>query len=87
MMAAWFRPHRYGIGATPTSWQGWVLVATYFAVVLGTMWLILPHQGAMPRDRLAIWAVVMIVASAVIIWIAHRNTDGGWHWRWGDRRR
>ncbi len=86
-MAAWFRPRRYGIGATPVSWQGWVLVGAYVALVLGTMWLILPHQGGMPLDRLAIWAAVMIVASAVIIWIAHRNTEGGWHWRWGDRRR
>ena len=26
MMAVWFKPHRYGFGATPVSWQGWMLV-------------------------------------------------------------
>ena len=85
MMAAWFKPHRYGYGATPATWQGWMLVGVNLAIVLGTMWLILPHRGPLPAPRLAEWAVVVVAATAVIIWIAHLNTEGGWHWRWGDR--
>ncbi len=87
MMAAWFRPHRYGIGAAPASWQGWLLVAGYMAIVLGTMWLILPHQGPLELDRLAAWLVIVAAASGVIIWVAHRTTEGGWRWRWGSRHR
>jgi hypothetical protein len=87
MMAVWFKPRRYGIGATPVSWQGWMLVGANIAIVLGTMALILPHQGPLPPARLAEWAVVVVAATAVILWIAHRNTEGGWRWRWGDRHR
>ena len=87
MMAAWFKPHRYGLGASPATWQGWALVGLYIAVVLGTMWLFLPHQGPLDMNSLALWLAVVAAASAVIIWIAHRNTEGGWHWRWGDRQR
>lgn len=87
MMAAWFKPHRYGLGATPVSWQGWMLVGVNIAVVLGTMALILPHQGPLTAARLAVWAVVVVATTAVILWIAHRNTEGGWRWRWGDRHR
>ena len=87
VMAAWFKPHRYGIGATPTTWQGWLLVAAYAAIVLGAMWIVLPHQGPLEPNRLAVWLVIVAAASAVIIWVAHRTTEGGWHWRWGDRHR
>ena len=87
MMAAWFRPRRYGMGATPVTWQGWLLVAADLAAVLAAMWVLLPHQGPMPADRLAAWAVVAAGITAVTLWIAHRHTEGGLRWRWGDRHR
>jgi hypothetical protein len=86
-MAAWFKPHRYGIGAAPASWQGWLVVAAYAGIVLGSMRLMLPPQGPMPAMDVAKWLAVVAAATAIIIWIAHRNTEGGWRWRWGDRHR
>ena len=36
-MQPWFRPKRYGLGLTPSSWQGWLLTGAYVValVVLG----------------------------------------------------
>ncbi len=84
-MAAWFRPRRYGYGASPASWQGWLLVAADIAIVLGAMWVFLPHQGPLPLTNLAEWAVVAVGATAATVWISYRTTDGAWRWRWGDR--
>ena len=34
MTKYWFRPKRYGFGATPITWQGWaVTIATVLAMV------------------------------------------------------
>ena len=41
-MTAWFKPKRYGYGPTPISWQGWLLTAVYFAVILVATWMFLP---------------------------------------------
>src|SRR6185369_863475 len=36
----WFSAKRYGYGtALPISWQGWVVMAVYFVVVLGAAFL------------------------------------------------
>jgi hypothetical protein len=46
---------------------------------------VLPHQGPLEPGRLAAWLVIVAAASAVIVWVAHRTTEGGWHWRWGGK--
>ena len=33
-MRPWFRPKRYGLGLTPSSWQGWLVTSAYVAVVV-----------------------------------------------------
>ena len=48
MTTYWFRPKRYGYGATPVTWQGWVLVRRRSVAVdwcSGRRWL-LPHGAS-----------------------------------------
>jgi hypothetical protein len=73
MSRFWFVPKRYGWGATPVTWQGWVATLVFVAgfgaiVVLGGGW---------PR-----WACggLAVVAFAII---ACAKTEGGCRWRWG----
>jgi len=81
MTRYWFKPKRYGYGATPVTWEGWAVSLAGIAVVLiATLWLV-------SGDRPVFWQWVTwlaVVAGAVtwLITIAHRKTDGEWRWRW-----
>ena len=74
---AWFAPKRYGYGAgLPISWQGW-LVCLVYAVVVTLAALLLPQRTILG------FVAIMIVASALLIFVCAKKTRGGWHWRWG----
>lgn len=73
---AWFAQKRYGYGATPVRWQGWALVATYIAAMLGI------GSSGLPTDALII---LLVATTAAFIVITLQKTRGGWRWRWGSR--
>ena len=78
-MAEWFSPKRYGCGSgLPMSWQGWVVMLVYLAVVMG---------GALLADRSPV-AAASIIAPATILFlvICFRTTAGGWGCRWGSKK-
>jgi len=71
----WFRPKKLSFGATPSSWQGWVLSIVSCLLLSGVvLW------GPAIRDN-ASRALWMILGSAVILlpttFIAHIKTEGG----------
>lgn len=69
---AWFAPRRFGYGAgLPIAWQGWVVLAVYLALVIGTP-LVWPRAAPF----------VVLPATIVLVWIAYSRTRGGWRWRW-----
>ena len=75
---AWFAPKRYGIGSgLPLRWQGWALMLSYVALVMGV------GLALMPRLPL-VFAAIVIAATIVVVVIAARHTRGGWRWRWGE---
>ena len=40
----WFAPRRYGIGSSlPISWQGWLVLFAYIAIVCAAPWLFAPR--------------------------------------------
>lgn len=72
----WFAPKRFGLGATPVTWQGWALTLGLVAALLADIhWL----HAFVPK----IVAGVALIAAYVTI--AVRKTDGGWRWHWGSR--
>ncbi len=80
----WFKPKRYGLGAAPSTREGWLLTGAYFLILMVLGGVYGSDGGAHPVPFFAIIAVVTI-AYVGIAWI---KTEGGWHWRWGgdDRR-
>ena len=77
----WFRPKRFGYGSgLPITWQGWVLMLSYAAAIVG---LALLAEGA--RGSALAGVVPLILGlTAVVVLIVKARTEGAWRWRWGD---
>ena len=60
MTEYWFKPKRYGYGATPTSWKGWAAAFAYIVVLLSLIWAVIAaRNGAVSTGVLAIWMAVV----------------------------
>ncbi len=81
MTEYWFKPKTYGFGATPVTWQGWLLVLGHVAVVAGVM--VALGLGGITPERLALGAIIVLLVSVVVVWVSIAKTEGRWAWRWG----
>ena len=70
----WFVPKMFGLGATPVTWQGWLLT-------LGLVGGLIADVRLMPNHTAKI--VVGLVLLLIFLPIMIARTDGGWRWRWG----
>jgi hypothetical protein len=83
MSTYWFKPKRYGYGATPNTWQGWALiVAVVLAMVAVSLFLRLTERHYW---ALAVMLAFDAAALGALMFVSRRKTDGEWRWRWGDR--
>jgi hypothetical protein len=72
----WFRAKRFGYGAgLPFKWQGWALLLSHMALIVGVALLI-------DDQPMVIVPVVLLLALAPMPIYAAR-TEGGWKWRNG----
>jgi uncharacterized membrane protein len=83
MAEYWFKPKRYGYGATPVTWQGW-------AVTLGTALAMVAVSLSLRLTVKSLWALLAVLlfdaaAISTLVIVSYRKTEGGWRWRWGDR--
>ncbi|MCY7339198.1 MAG: hypothetical protein LH465_04500 [Sphingomonas bacterium] len=73
----WFAPKRFGLGSgLPVSWQGWLVSATYIAVIVGAS-IAFGH-------RPILLVATVVPASILFLIVSARTTRGGWRWRWRD---
>jgi uncharacterized membrane protein len=84
MTRYWFRPKRYGYGATPISWEGW-------AVTLATVLAMVAVSFVLRLETRSDWALAALIAfdavALVLLFIVSRcKTEGEWRWRWGADR-
>jgi hypothetical protein len=77
----WFRQKTFGYGATPSTWQGWVLTVVGLVLLFGVVMF-----GPAIRDNVlrALWMVTgLAVVLVSFCAIAYVKTEGGWRWRNG----
>jgi len=76
----WFPAKRYGWGwGPPVTWQGWVVMLIWFALLCGGVWMI----GVRGRPLAhAAFVVAMVIALVVV---CHWKGEPP-RWRWGDDR-
>ncbi|MFO7287909.1 MAG: hypothetical protein LOD94_12975 [Gammaproteobacteria bacterium] len=70
----WFGAKTYGIGWTPVTWQGWVVVIVFVVLVIGGMALIDEWWLKVA------YAVLLIVA---LVFLAAWKGEKPFKWRWG----
>lgn len=80
---SWFRPRTFGYGATPTTWQGWLVVAAFLAVELLLARMILGGTEEPGIGRLLAFLAISAVLVAGLIRVSKTRTSGEWKWRWG----
>ncbi|MBA2127123.1 hypothetical protein DLM45_12960 [Hyphomicrobium methylovorum] len=82
----WFKPRRYGYGATPTNWKGWLSVAAFIAIVAGISNFAVAGPGyagsPTPWELFASFALIAALTAGFALF-TRSKTDGEWRWRWG----
>ena len=74
----WFRVKRYGFGSgLPCSWEGWALLIGFLVVLAASG---VAFAGRDPMLHLG----VVLAATAIVVIVSWRKSDGPWKWRWGD---
>jgi uncharacterized membrane protein len=80
----WFKQRRFGMGATPNTWQGWVFMLVFLLILLACIALVeVAGQHHSPAGAFAGLAL-LVVAALVMVYVSWRKTEGGWRWRWGN---
>lgn len=86
MARYWFRPRRYGYGATPVTWEGWALTVAVAALVAMS---VVAMNFLADRANFAVWIAWAAIIAAVVVSfvrISRQRTDGEWRWRWNAPR-
>jgi uncharacterized membrane protein YhhN len=77
----WFRQKRFGYGATPNTWQGWL-----FTIVSAVLILAIIVAANFMRDNSTRFLLILIGLPLVLVptvLISRAKTEGGWRWRSG----
>jgi hypothetical protein len=69
----WFVPKRFGYGASPATWQGWLATAGFIALFV---LVVTRCRGALR------WGGAIILIAAFIA-LVYTKTSAEWRWRWG----
>jgi hypothetical protein len=72
----WFSAKRYGWGWTPSTWQGWLVLVGYVALVIWAN-ILLGHGGDVLRRALVVGGLTL--ALVLICWVKGEPS----RWRWG----
>ncbi len=84
-MTYWFKPKRFGLGATPANWKGWLATIGFMAIVIAFLLGIVSARGELSVGAVIAWAMAFVAAELTFVWIAWKKTDRDWRWRWGSK--
>jgi hypothetical protein len=87
MTEYWFRPKRYGYGATPVTWQGWALTFAAPGLIVAAVAAMAALGATANAVYWIVLAAIAIAATAITVVVSYRRTDGEWRWRWGNGER
>ncbi len=92
MKKLWFKAKEYGWGWYPCSWEGWLVLAVYLAVVIGLVVIVFgalaTANGVVPPyffKSVALFLAVDMLATITLIVICYKTGEKP-GWRWGEKK-
>lgn len=73
----WFKPKKYGYGAYPTTWEGWLSIAVFVALVFWRASARIMQPKALVGE--------LVILTLALVALCYNRTDGKWKWRWGEK--
>jgi len=79
--ACWFKPKKFGYGATPSTWEGWAVKGVYGLVVWAGAATIITHRGSG-----LIVAISLLAAAVATIVDSVKKCEGHRGWNAGAKQ-
>jgi len=76
----WFKPKKYGYGAYPSSWEGWVVVLLFIVLLVS----IARFQEKNNFENYVSFISEVVILGIILVFISAKKTKEEWKWRWGD---
>ena len=84
-MKYWFKRRRYGYGWVPVSYQGWLTITGYLAVLLITSFTLLKDTTRNTyTPEVNLFILLVAICTAILIVIARAKGPSP-KWRWGQK--
>jgi|SRR3989338_10071014 len=77
----WFKAKLYGWGWTPARWQGWVVLATYIAVIIVPS-IVFADRIEGGGEFVRWFPPLIFIATAILIGICYKKGEKP-RWQWG----
>jgi hypothetical protein len=77
----WFKPKRFGYGATPTTWEGWALTLGAMIAFAGSLIAMNLWVDRANFTAWMTWAACAGIGVVVLVVVTKAKTDGDWRWR------
>jgi len=83
MKKIWFKRKLYGWGWTPATWQGWLVIAIYFLIVVSISGNVgvFSHSAGDTLIGIVAPVLALTVVLVVVAWFAGEKP----RWQWGER--
>ncbi len=72
----WFKPKKFGYGAYPITWEGWLITLLFLALAV-----FVGNTYAVKSPYIFFFLIIFMAIGLVIF--SRNKTDGKWKWRWG----
>lgn len=89
MKKYWFKPKRYGYGAYPVTWQGYLFLFVMIGLVLVSAYIngfFNLSQPTIPVESILRFLLDLVILIGLFTALAHDKVDGELAWRWGEKK-
>jgi hypothetical protein len=76
----WFRRKLYGWGWTPVTWQGWLIIVIYVALI--TLLSITINENSSVKEILLTFISPIALLTTILIYICYKTGEKP-KWQWG----
>ncbi len=81
----WFRAKRYGYGWYPVTWQGWLSLAVYVALIFILVSIFPARRDSSPAEIILFLSLIILATVGLIALCARKGEPAGW--RWGEDKK